>query len=67
MQQAVGALLELHEGAEVGGLDDPAGEHVADLDLFGHGLDAVHDALGRFLVRGADEDRAVFLNVDVGA
>src|SRR5665648_944573 len=67
VQQAVGALLELHEGAEVGGLDHATGEHVADLDLLGHGLDAVHDAFGGFLVGGADEDRAVFLDVDVGA
>jgi hypothetical protein len=49
------------------GLYHATGEHVADLDLLGHGLDAVHDAFGGFLVGGADEDRAVFLDVDVGA
>ena len=67
VEQAVGALLELDEGAEVGGLDDRAGEHVADLDLLGHRLDAVHDAFRGLLVGGADEDRAVVLDVDVGA
>ena len=67
VEQAVGALLELDEGAEVGGLDDASGEDVADLDLLGHRLDAVLDALRSLLVGGADEDRAVVLDVDVGA
>ena len=41
VQQAVGALGELDEGAEGGGLDDLAGELVADLDLLGHLADPV--------------------------
>src|SRR3954449_3742974 len=36
VQQAVGALGQLDEGAERGRLDDLAGERVADLDLLSH-------------------------------
>ena len=48
-------------------LTHASGEHVADLDLLGHRLDAVLDAFRSLLVGGADEDRAVVLDVDVGA
>src|SRR6185503_14811503 len=39
VQQAVDALSELDERAEVGDLDDLAGVLVTDLDLLGHRLD----------------------------
>ena len=41
VQQAVGALGQLDEGAERGRLDDLARERVADLDLLGHRADAL--------------------------
>ena len=64
VQQAVGALGELDERAERGGLDDlRARELVADLDLLGHRADALGErvALGAGLRVHAD----VALVVDV--
>src|SRR5919204_3458153 len=63
VQQAVGALGELDERAERGGLDHLAGVLVADLDLLGHGADPLHEriALGAGLRVYAD----VALVVDV--
>ena len=64
MQQAVGALAELDEGAEVGDLDDLAAVLVADLDLLVIASIVWRGLLGE--VAGAvDADRAVFLDVDL--
>ena len=66
VQQAVGALRELDEGAERGGLDDLAGELVADLDLLGHLADAVDQRVALLAGLGVDADGAVVVDVDLG-
>src|SRR3954452_25632552 len=55
VQQAVGALGQLDEGAEGRRLDDLAGEGVADLDLLGHRADALGQGLAHLAVGGVDE------------
>ena len=66
VQQAVGALGELDEGAERGRLDDLAGELVADLDLLGHRRGcAPTSASPELAVGGVDEHLAVVVDVDL--
>src|SRR5882757_5188139 len=66
VQQAVGALGELDEGAEGGRLDDLALELVADLDLLGHRPGALDQRVALGARLGVDQDRAVLLHVDLG-
>src|SRR4051812_3617062 len=66
VQQPVGALGQLDEGAERGRLDDLAGERVADLDLLGHRPDALGQLLAELAVGGVHEDLAVVVDVDLG-
>ena len=65
VQQAVGALGQLDEGAEGRRLDDLAGELVADLDLLGHRPDALGQRLAQLAVGGVDEHLAVVVDVDL--
>ena len=65
VQQAVGALLQLDEGAELGRLDDLAGVRVADLGLLRHRLMAAIAASAFVALGRVDEDRAVLLDVDL--
>src|SRR5829696_1094322 len=65
VQQAVGALGQLDEGAERRRLDDLAGELVADLDLLGHRADAVHQRVALGARLGVDEDLALVVDVDL--
>ena len=44
-----------------------AGVDLADLDFFGEPLDLLAGRLGALACRRGDEDRAVVLDVDVGA
>src|SRR5262245_61199704 len=65
VEEAVGALLELDERAELRRLHDLAGERVADLRLLRDRLDC-SDRGGSLLAVGrVDEDRAVLLDVDL--
>src|SRR5207302_5291850 len=65
VQEPVGALLQLDEGAELGRFHDLAGERVADLGLLRERLDR-GDGLARLRALGrVDEDRAVLLDVDL--
>src|SRR4051812_7317498 len=66
VQQAVGALGELDEGAERGRLDDLAAELVADLDLLGHRPDAVDQGVALGAGDGVDQDHALVVDVDLG-
>src|SRR5829696_8191300 len=66
VQQAVGALGQLDEGAERRRLDDLAGELVADLDLLGHRADAVDQRVALRARLGVDEDLALVVDVDLG-
>src|SRR5919201_1949326 len=66
VQQAVGALGQLDEGAEGRRLDDLAGERVADLDLLGHRADALGQRLAQLAVGRVDEHLAVVVDVDLG-
>src|SRR6266511_3047188 len=65
VEEAVGALLQLDERAEVGRLHDLPGVLVADLGLLRQGLDGRDGGLGLRAVRGVDEDRPVLLGVDL--
>src|SRR3954470_5131487 len=66
VQEAVGALAELHEGAEIGRLDDLAvAVDGADADRPRHLLDALPAALAHRRARGVDADEAVLLDVDL--
>ena len=65
MQQAVGALGELDERAERHGLDDLAGELVADLDLLGHRPDAVHQGVALGARRRVHAHLARVVDVDL--
>src|SRR4051794_16186029 len=65
VQQAVGALRQLDEGAEGRRLDDLAGERVADLDLLGHRADPLGQLLAELAVGGVHEDLAVVVDVDL--
>src|SRR5437764_6253448 len=56
VQEAVGALRELDEGAERRRLDDLAPELVADLDLLRHRADALCERLAQLPVGRLDED-----------
>ena len=67
MQQAVGALDQLDEGAEGGRLDHLGGlVAVADFGLLGHRLDPRHTGFDQRAGRGVDADRAVVFDVDFG-
>ena len=66
MQQAVLAGNELDEGTEGLDRDDAAGVLLADLGLLDDELDATTGLFATLVARG-DEDRAVLLDVDVGA
>ena len=66
VQQAVGALGQLDEGAEGRGLDDLAGELVADLDLLGHRADAVDQGVALLAGLRRRRGRAVVVDVDLG-
>src|SRR6476469_5220904 len=65
VQQAVGALGELDERAEGRRLDDLAAERVADLDLLGHGADALRQLLAELPVGGVHEHLALVVDVDL--
>src|SRR6476469_9870820 len=65
VQQAVGALGELDERAEGRRLDDLAAERVADLDLLGHGADALRPLLAELPVGGVHEHLALVVDVDL--
>src|SRR6476619_7173146 len=65
VQQAVGALLQLDEGAELGRLDDPAGVGVPHLRLLRDRLDRGDRGGGLLAVGRVDQDRAVLLDVDL--
>src|SRR4051812_47683767 len=65
VQQAVRALGELDEGAERHGLDDLAGELVADLDLLGHGADAVDQRVALGARRRVHPHLAGVVDVDL--
>src|SRR5207302_5090122 len=65
VQQPVGALLQLDEGAELGRLHDLAGERVADLGLLRHRLDRLDRVAGVLTRGGVDQDRPVLLDVDL--
>src|SRR5262245_1574323 len=65
VQQAVGALLELDERAQLRRLDDLAGVGVAHLRLLRQRLDGGDRGVGLRAVGGVDEDRSVFLDVDL--
>ena len=67
MDQAVLGAEEVHEGAEVHDLDDGAFVDVADFRLGRDRLDPVDRRLDRLAVGGSDLDRAVVLDVDLGA
>ena len=66
VQQAVGALGELDEGAERRGLDDLARELVADLDLLGHRPDALDQGVALGAGDGVDQHLALVVDVDLG-
>ena len=66
VQQAVGALRELDEGAEGGRLDDLAEVLVADLDLLHHRPDALDERVAELAVGGVDQHLAVVVDVDLG-
>src|SRR6266511_758941 len=65
VEEAVGPLLELHERAEVGRLDDLPRVLVADLGLLREGGDRGDRGVGLRARRGVDEDRAVLFDVDL--
>ena len=65
MQEPVGALLQLDEGAEVGRLHDLAGELVADLGVLGERVDRGDRRVAVLAGGGVDEDRPVLLDVDL--
>src|SRR5690242_16614730 len=65
VEQSVGALLQLDEGAELGRLHDLAGERVADLGLLRQSLDRRDRVPGLRALGRVDEDRAVLLDVDL--
>ncbi len=67
VDEAVDALLQLDERAEVGRLDHLAGDDVADLDVLGHRQDALGDGLAGLHVGRGDVDGAVVLDVDLDA
>src|SRR3954462_10599453 len=66
VQQAVGALGQLDEGAEGRRLDDLAGEGVADLDLLGHRADALDQGVALGAGDGVDEHHALVVDVHLG-
>src|SRR3954454_9091048 len=65
VEQAVGALLQLDERAEVGRLDDATGVRVADLGLLRQVPDRLDGGVTLRAFGRIDEDRAVFLDVDL--
>ena len=66
VQEAVVALRQLDEGAERRGLDDLAGELVADLDLLGHRADPLDQGVALLAAYGEHADDAVVVDVDLG-
>src|ERR1700739_4671130 len=66
VQQAVGALGQLHEGAEGGRLDDLAGVFVADLDLLHHHPDPLQKLVCQLAVCGVDQHLAAAVALDLG-
>ena len=67
VQQAVGALGQLDEGAERRGLDDlRVRELVADLDVLEHRGDPVRQLLAQLAVGRVDEHLTVVVDVDLG-
>src|SRR4051812_20904094 len=65
VQQAVGALGELDERPERGGLDHLAGVLVADLDLLGHRADALDEGVALGAGLRVDADLALVVDVDL--
>src|SRR6476646_3968118 len=65
VQQTVGALLQLDERAELGGLDDTAGVGVPHFRLLRDPLDRGDRGACLLGVGGVDQDRAVLLDVDL--
>src|SRR5436190_639596 len=66
VQQAIGALRQLDEGAERRRLDDlRGGELVADLDLLGHRRDPRGERLAERAVGRVDQHLAVVVDVDL--
>ena len=67
VNQAVLGAHEVHEGPEVDGLDHLAGVDLAHFRLGGDALDPLDRGLGRLFVHRRHLDRAVVLDVDLGA
>src|SRR4051812_35406496 len=66
VQQAVGALRQLDEGAERGRLDDLRGrELVADLDVLEHLRDVLGELLAELAVGRVDQDLTLVVDVDL--
>src|SRR5437763_100864 len=65
VQQAVGSLLQLDEGAELRGLHDLARVGVADLRGLRERLDRCDRRVGLLTLGRVDQDRAVLLDVDL--
>src|SRR4051794_32895543 len=65
VQQAVGALGQLDEGAEGGGLDHLAVELVSDLDLLGHRPNPVDQSVALLAGLRVDADGAVVVDVNL--
>src|SRR5829696_2836643 len=65
VNQAVGALGELDEGAEGRRLHDLAGELIAELHLLRHRPDPVHQGVALLARLGVDADHAVVVDVDL--
>src|SRR3569833_1407423 len=67
MDEAVLRPEEVDEGAEIGGLHHGALVDGADFGLIGNALDPLDGGIDLLAVRGGDLDRAVVLDVDLGA
>src|SRR5271166_3758756 len=66
VQQPVGALGKLDEGAEGRGLDDLAEVLVADLDLLHHHPHPLHERVAQLAVGRVDQHLTVVVDVDLG-
>ena len=66
MQQPVGALGELDEGAKGGRLDHLADVLVADLDLLHHHPHPLHERVRELAAGRVDQDLPVIVDIDLG-
>src|SRR5258708_28078219 len=67
MDQTVAGAQEVHEGAEIDDLHDLAGVDHADFRLRHDPADPVDRLLARGIVGRGNLDRAVILDIDLGA